>query len=50
VAVDDLEVSLRRAEELGGMRMIGPMPVGDAGAFATFADPDGNMIGLFAER
>ena len=50
VAVDDLEESLRRAEELGGKRLTNPLPVAGAGGFALFADPDGNMIGLFAER
>jgi uncharacterized protein len=50
VAVDDLEPSLRSVEELGGTRITEPAPVGEAGSFALFADADGNMIGLFAER
>jgi predicted enzyme related to lactoylglutathione lyase len=50
VAVDDLETSLRSVEELGGSRITEPVPVGEAGSFALFADPDGKMIGLFAER
>jgi predicted enzyme related to lactoylglutathione lyase len=50
VAVDDLETSLRSVEELGGTRITEPVPVGEVGSFAMFADPDGNMIGLFAER
>lgn len=50
VGVDDLEKYLARAEQLGGQRVMGPMPVGDAGAFAMLADPDGNVLGLFTER
>ena len=49
VAVDDLEESLRRAEELGGRKLMGPTPVGEAGSFGLFTDPDGNMIGMFVE-
>ncbi|GAA4677597.1 VOC family protein [Pseudonocardia yuanmonensis] len=48
VGVDDLEKSLSRAEELGARRVMGPAPVGDMGEIAMFADPDGNILGLFA--
>ena len=47
VAVDDLDKYLKRAEELGGSTVLGPMPVAQLGAFAMFADPDGNLVGLF---
>ena len=50
VGVDDLDKYLRRAQELGGSTVLGPMPVGQVGAFAMFADPDGNIVGLFRER
>jgi uncharacterized protein len=50
VGVDDLEKHLARAEELGGRRVMGPTDVGGTGAFAMFADPDGNVLGMFAER
>ncbi|GAA4547371.1 hypothetical protein GCM10023175_31510 [Pseudonocardia xishanensis] len=50
VGVEDLEKTLERAEGLGGRRVMGPMPVGDVGEMAMFADPDGNVLGLFAER
>jgi predicted enzyme related to lactoylglutathione lyase len=50
VGVDDLEKYLERAETLGGKRVMGPMPVGEMGAFAMFADPDGVVIGLFKEN
>ena len=49
MAVDDLEKYLARAEELGGRRVMGPMSIEGTGAFAMFADPDGNVLGLFAE-
>jgi predicted enzyme related to lactoylglutathione lyase len=49
VGVDDLDKYLRRAQELGGSTVLGPMPVGQVGAFAMFADPDGNIVGLFRE-
>lgn len=50
VGVDDLEQALARAEELGGRRHTPRTPVGGVGAFAAFTDPDGNVIGLFAEH
>ena len=50
VRVDDLDKYLLRAEELGGKIAVGPMDVGDIGAFALFEDPDGNVIGLFREN
>jgi predicted enzyme related to lactoylglutathione lyase len=49
VAVDDLDKYLKRAEELGGSTVLGPMPVKGIGAFAMLGDPDGNIVGLFRE-
>lgn len=49
VAVDDLDKYLKRAEELGGSTVLGPMPVRGIGAFAMLGDPDGNIVGLFRE-
>ena len=49
VGVDDVEKALVRAEELGGRRIMGPVPVEGVGRMGMFADPDGNPIGLFAE-
>ncbi|MBN9110734.1 MAG: VOC family protein [Pseudonocardia sp.] len=48
VGVENLDKALSRAEELGAHRVMGPAPVGDMGNMAMFADPDGNMIGLFS--
>lgn len=50
VGVDDLETYLERAEALGGRTVSPRMPVGERGAFALLADPDGNVIGLFQEH
>jgi predicted enzyme related to lactoylglutathione lyase len=49
VGVDDVEKSLTRAEELGARRILGPEPLEGVGMMGMFADPDGHMIGLFAE-
>ncbi|HEX3593297.1 MAG TPA: VOC family protein [Pseudonocardiaceae bacterium] len=49
VRVDDLGAYLKRAEELGGTRLVAPMDLpGDAGRIAVFRDPDGNQVGLWA--
>ncbi|MDF0515621.1 VOC family protein [Agromyces sp. H3Y2-19a] len=49
VAVDDLEGALERAAALGGRTVMAPMPIPGVGAFAMFADPEGNAIGLMKE-
>ena len=43
----DLEATLDLAETLGGKTLVPPSDIPGVGAFATFADPDGNPIGLF---
>jgi predicted enzyme related to lactoylglutathione lyase len=50
VSTSDLNASLDRAVELGGKRLVEPMEIPGTGSFAMFQDPDGNTIGLFAER
>jgi len=49
VAVRDLDATLGRAAELGGRTVKEPTGIGTGMAVATFADPDGNVVGLFAE-
>jgi uncharacterized protein len=49
VGVDDVAKSLARVEDLGGRRITEPTPIAGVGVIAMFADPDGNMIGLFAQ-
>lgn len=49
VRVDDLMEALRRAENLGGTRLVEPTPLPEGfGTFAMFADPDGNVVGLWS--
>ena len=46
--VDDLDAYLERAEALGGKKLVPPMDLpGDFGSIAIFADPDGNLVGLW---
>jgi predicted enzyme related to lactoylglutathione lyase len=47
VHVEDLQKSLDQAARLGAKPMVPPTPIPDTGSFAMFADPDGNLIGLF---
>lgn len=45
VDVDDLEAYLKKAEQLGGKQVGGPIQAGPV-TLAWFADPEGNRIGL----
>jgi hypothetical protein len=45
VEVDDVKAALDKAVELGGKKIVGPVPI-PTGTFAWFSDPDGNVIGL----
>lgn len=47
VLTEDLEASVKRAEELGGAVRVPPTPVTEHGAFAVIADPSGGVIGLW---
>jgi len=47
VQVDDLQASLDKAVSLGGNQIVPPTPIPNVGSFAMFADPEGNVIGLF---
>ncbi len=46
VAVSDHEATLRRAEELGGKTVLGPMDVMEGVRLAAFSDPAGNIVGI----
>ncbi|HQL25243.1 MAG TPA: VOC family protein, partial [candidate division Zixibacteria bacterium] len=50
VMVDDLQTYLERAQQLGGKTVTPPSPIPGIGEFAMFADPDGNVIGLFKAK
>jgi predicted enzyme related to lactoylglutathione lyase len=45
VSVPDVEAALRKAESLGGTRVMGPARQG-AFAVGHFTDPEGNLIGV----
>ncbi|TDV54124.1 VOC family protein [Actinophytocola oryzae] len=45
VGVPDVEAALRRAEELGGRRVLGPVRSGGF-AVGQFTDPEGNLVGV----
>ncbi len=48
VRVDDLAAYLERVERLGGRTVLPPTALpGDLGSFAVFADPDGQLVGLW---
>lgn len=49
IAVDDLESALEHATRLGGRTLLSRMPIAGVGAFAMFADLEGNPIGLMQE-
>ena len=46
VAVPDVEEALKRAEELGGTRVMGPMDVPGGPTLGLFNDPEGHMVGV----
>ena len=48
IGVDDVGAALDKAESLGGSKVMGPMDVPDGPTIGHFADPEGNVVGLFA--
>jgi predicted enzyme related to lactoylglutathione lyase len=50
VAVDDVEAALRKAESLGGTRVMGPMQVPEGPEIALLNDPEGHILGLAKTR
>ena len=49
VMVDDVTKALEKAVSLGGRKLVGPVPLPNA-EFGWFADPEGNTIGVYADR
>ncbi|WP_184823629.1 VOC family protein [Jiangella mangrovi] len=47
VSVENLDDTLRRAEELGASTIVKPTAIRDIGEFAMFTDPEGHVVGLF---
>lgn len=49
VSVPDVGAALAQAESLGGTRVMGPEEVMGSMVLGHFRDPEGNLIGLFAQ-
>ena len=49
IMVDDVAAALKRAEANGGKVVLQPQAEG-GGTFAWFADPEGNVIGVYSEK
>ena len=47
VEVEDLEVYLEKAGELGGKTLVPPVTLPGQGSFAWLAAPEGNIIGIW---
>jgi predicted enzyme related to lactoylglutathione lyase len=50
VLVDDLAVTLAEVESAGGRILVPKMPFAGGGEIAIFADPDGNVVGLWVRK
>lgn len=50
IAVDDLSAKLAEIEKAGGRVIVAKMPFTGGGEIALFADPDGNVVGLWARK
>ena len=46
VRTEDVAASLARVQELGGITLVPPVDI-PGGTFAWFADPEGNIVGLW---
>ena len=47
IEVDDLELYLQKATDLGGKTLVPPVDVPGKGAFAWLASPEGNVVGIW---
>lgn len=47
VEVDAIDAALARVQEHGGSTVLARQPVGEMGFVAYFADPEGNVMGLW---
>lgn len=50
VVVDDLATTLAEVEGAGGRVLVPKMPFAGGGEIALFADPDGNVVGLWMRK
>jgi uncharacterized protein len=49
VMVENVAAAIEKAVSLGGKKLVGPVPLPNNTEFGWFADPEGNMIGVYAE-
>jgi len=49
ISTDNIEASLAKIEQAGGVAVAPRTAIPNMGWFALFKDPTGNMIGLFEE-
>ena len=47
IEVEDLDVYLKKASELGGKTLVPPVKLPGQGSFAWLAAPEGNIIGIW---
>ncbi len=47
VEVDSIDATLAAVVEHGGTVVLGRQPITETSAWAAFADPDGNVVGLY---
>ncbi|HVZ89795.1 MAG TPA: VOC family protein [Polyangia bacterium] len=50
LTVDDLEAKLAEIEQAGGRVLVRSLPFAGGGEVALFADPDGNVLGLWRRK
>lgn len=50
IMVDDIAATVAKAEQLGGKKLVGPLPVGPDGQFAWIRDPEGNVVGVYHQK
>jgi len=50
LVVDDLASKMAEVEKAGGRVLVGSMPFAGGGEVGLFADPDGNVVGLWMRK
>ncbi len=47
IEVEDLDVYLKKAAELGGKTLVPPVPIPGQGSFAWLGSPEGHIVGIW---
>jgi len=50
VMVEDVAAALDKAARLGGKKLVGPQLLPGGSSFGWFADPEGNIVGVYADK